>query len=256
MKLVVGLGNIGPKYDRTRHNIGFLVVDELHARWGVTGSKVQFDGDLGEGQFGTEKVLLLKPRTLMNRSGSSVRPLAAFRKIEPADILIVCDDMNLPLGTLRTRGAGSAGGQNGLAHVLEQLGTQAVPRLRVGIGRPPGSWDPVDYVLGKFAASEWPLACIAAKEAADAVECWVRDGLAACMNRFNRTPEDPKKKTDKPPRPAAGPRQGKPPQADPSAGSTDEPHGKPGSTDEPRGKPHDELRNPPGGADARTQAAE
>lgn len=186
MRLVVGLGNVGKRYEQTRHNAGFFVVDELARRWSTSPPKTAFDGTTVEATFKGEKLLLLKPSTLMNLSGRSVRQAVAFYKVPLESILVVCDDMNIPLGTMRARASGTAGGQNGLADVLAQLGSTAVPRLRIGVSRPPASWDPADYVLSKFTAAETPLFQVVVQEAADAVEVWVHEGLAACMNRFNK----------------------------------------------------------------------
>lgn len=185
MKLIVGLGNVGRKYDQTRHNIGFAVLDCLAERFGDGQTKDKFDGQLMEARIGNERVLLLWPHTFMNLSGQSVRPAVDFYKLEPADLLIVCDDFNLPLGKLRFRREGSAGGQNGLADIIRRLGTEEFSRLRVGIGPVPENWNAADFVLGKFAAAEKDTAKEIIVRAADGAECWVASGVETSMNRFN-----------------------------------------------------------------------
>lgn len=185
MKLIVGLGNVGRKYDQTRHNVGFAVLERLATDFGDGKAKDKFEGRLLEAQIGTERVLLLQPHTLMNRSGRSVGPALSFYKLELADLLVVCDDFNLPLGKLRFRPEGSAGGQNGLADLIRQLGSEAFSRLRVGIGPVPENWDAVDFVLGKFAAAERDTVDETIRRAADGAQCWVCDGIAKAMNQFN-----------------------------------------------------------------------
>lgn len=183
-KLVVGLGNPGSKYENTRHNIGFNLVDRLaQAPPGATFSR-RFDGLLGETEIDFRRVLLLKPQTFMNLSGRSVRQVVQFYKIDPADILVVCDDLSLPLGKLRIRPSGSDGGQKGLRDIGQQLGTQDIPRLRIGIGDR-GPIDATDFVLTHFRAAERPAIEDALITAAQAVAVWVTQGVDAAMNRFN-----------------------------------------------------------------------
>jgi PTH1 family peptidyl-tRNA hydrolase len=186
MKLLVGLGNPGRKYDQTRHNIGFDVLNRLAERFGDGQTKDKFDGRLTEARIGGERVLLLWPHTFMNRSGESVGPAFEFYKLELADLLVVCDDFNLPLGKLRFRRDGSAGGQNGLSDVIRRLGTEGFSRLRVGIGPVPANWDAADFVLGKFATAEKDAVDEVIVRAADGAECWAIDGIEASMNRFNK----------------------------------------------------------------------
>ena len=188
MKVVVGLGNPGPRYESTRHNVGFRVLAELARRWSAERPKRKFDAEIAEAQFAGEKVLLVAPQTYMNLSGRAVQPLLAFYSLEPADLLVLCDDMNLETGRLRLRGSGSAGGQKGLADIIQRLGTEQFSRLRIGIGRPPGQMDATDYVLGKFRSDEQEPIEHAIVTAGDAVEVWIKDGLAAAMNRFNAGP--------------------------------------------------------------------
>lgn len=185
MKLIVGLGNPGRKYDGTRHNVGFEVLDRLAGQFGDGRTKDKFDGRLMEASIGSERVLLLWPHTFMNRSGDAVGPAVEFFKLELADVLVVCDDFNLPLGKLRFRRDGSAGGQNGLADVIRRLGTEGFTRLRVGIGPVPANWDAADFVLGKFAAAEKDTVQEVIVRAADGAECWVTSGVEASMGRFN-----------------------------------------------------------------------
>jgi peptidyl-tRNA hydrolase, PTH1 family len=185
MKLVVGLGNPGRKYEGTRHNVGFRVVAELAARHGRTKPKQAFQGEVIESSLDQEKILLLSPHTLMNLSGGSVLAARDFYKIAEPELLVVSDDLNLPLGKLRFRPSGSSGGQRGLEDIIRRLGTDAVPRLRVGIGGPPAGRDAADWVLGRFAKAEVPEIDVAVMRAADAVESWVREGLTVAANRFN-----------------------------------------------------------------------
>ena len=187
MKLVVGLGNPGPRYRHTRHNAGFRVLDAVAARAGAGPAESRFAGRYAEGMLAGERVGLLAPETFMNRSGEALAlALAALPSVEPAaDLLVVLDDADLPLGRLRLRARGSSGGHNGLADVLERLATDAVPRLRFGIGRPEEPRDTVDYVLEPFAPAEEVLLAEALPRAADAVACFVAEGSAAAMNRFN-----------------------------------------------------------------------
>ncbi|MGD9646164.1 MAG: aminoacyl-tRNA hydrolase [Pirellulales bacterium] len=185
MKLVVGLGNPGRKYEGTRHNVGYEAVAELVRRHGAGRPKLAFQGELLEVSLGTERTLLLCPHTYMNRSGASVGAAVDFYKLPIADVLVVCDDWNLPLGKLRIRASGSAGGQKGLQDILKRLGTEELARLRIGIGSVPPNWDAADYVLSRFAAAERTEMDIARQRAADAVTAWAGDGVAAAMNRYN-----------------------------------------------------------------------
>ena len=188
MKVIAGLGNPGSKYDRTRHNIGFDVVAELARRLGADGIKKRFDADTVETRCGTEKVLLLCPQTYMNRSGQSVSAAMRFFKLEADDLLVVCDDMNLPLGRLRIKPGGSAGGQKGLADILRHLGDSAVPRLRVGIGRPPAVMQVTDYVLGRWTEDEQPGIAAAGHRAVEAALAWANHGIDRAMNDYNADP--------------------------------------------------------------------
>lgn len=185
MKLVVGLGNPGPKYAGTRHNVGFDVLDRLASA--APGSSVwtKFESELCDIALGSEKVLLVAPQTFMNLSGRAVRGVMDFYKVTPDDLLVICDDLNLEPGRLRLRPSGSAGGQKGLQNIIQHLGTQDFARLRIGIGRPPGRMDAAAYVLQKFSDREQQEMDVALAEAAEGVGLWVREGIQAAMNRLN-----------------------------------------------------------------------
>lgn len=185
MKLIVGLGNPGRKYEGTRHNVGFATIAELAKRCGATAARSAFQAEVFEASLKGEKVLLAMPQTFMNLSGASVLAARDFYKLNNEDLLIICDDFNIPLGTLRVRTQGSAGGQKGLADVIRRLGTDAVPRLRIGVGPVPASWEAIDFVLGRFTKDEAPEAALSIVRAADAAETWVTAGIAECMNKFN-----------------------------------------------------------------------
>jgi peptidyl-tRNA hydrolase, PTH1 family len=198
MKLVVGLGNPGPKYDATRHNIGYAVLDYLAAAPGVTRWRSRFESQVAEAVEGTEQVLLMKPETFMNLSGRAVRAAVDFYKLSLLDVLVVCDDIALPLGKLRMRAKGSHGGQNGLRSIQEALGTPEYPRLRIGVGSPGDHWDAADYVLNRFKPGERAVVQDAIAQAAQAVLVWAHDGIDASMNRFNADPQPEKPKKERP----------------------------------------------------------
>jgi peptidyl-tRNA hydrolase, PTH1 family len=185
MKLVVGLGNPGNKYEGTRHNVGFEAIDRLAREFQAASPREKFDGKVWECVLEGEKSLLLEPETFMNRSGGSVRKALDFYQIPLDELLVVCDDFNLPLGQLRIRSSGSDGGQNGLADVIRCLGTQEFARLRIGIGPVPPRWDPADFVLGKFTADQRGEIDLQVARAADAVRMWVAEGVTPTANRFN-----------------------------------------------------------------------
>lgn len=195
--MIVGLGNPGPEYARHRHNIGFQVVDLFAERHGLAFDKFQKRGRLAIGKATLRngwsgRVLLAKPMTYMNSSGEAVGPLAAFYKITPADILVVHDDLDLPLGRLRLRPDGSPGGQKGVGSIIKALGTDAFCRLKVGISRPggqnsgaPPAMDPADYVLQPFSGEQEREMALARVRALDAIEVWLSEGVEAAMNAFN-----------------------------------------------------------------------
>ena len=195
MKVVVGLGNPGPKYAGTRHNVGFEVVDYLAAARAAA-FRERFQALVAEQRERDETVLLVKPQTFMNLSGRAVRAVVDFYKLPPADLLVVSDDFNLPLGRLRVRAKGSHGGQNGLRNVQEQLGTDEYARLRIGVGQP-GPGEAVDFVLSKFKPGERAAAEAAVADAARAVLVWLRGGVEAATNRYNGGDEPKEKKERK-----------------------------------------------------------
>jgi PTH1 family peptidyl-tRNA hydrolase len=161
------------------------VLAELARHCGAGKPKARFQGDVMEAELGGQRALLLAPTTFMNLSGASVLEARDFYKVQEEDLLILCDDLNLPLGKLRVRAQGSSGGQKGLEDIIRRLGSEAFPRLRVGIGTPPPGWDAADFVLARFTAAEQPLVDEAVQRAADAVVVWAREGTAVCMNRYN-----------------------------------------------------------------------
>ena len=185
MKLVVGLGNPGRKYQETRHNVGFDVVQELARKHSVGGFRTKFKGEYCEANLGGQAAILLIPHTYMNLSGASVQPATVFFKIKPADLMVVCDDFNLPLARLRFRARGSSGGQKGLADILGRLGSQEISRLRIGIGACPPRWDVADYVLSKFQFDEQQPMTDAIGRAAEAMVQWAEKGIQHCMNQYN-----------------------------------------------------------------------
>lgn len=187
MQLVVGLGNPGRRYHNTRHNVGWEAVDRLARRLGIAVTEEDGWALLGRATIGRKRLLLAKPQTYVNLSGTAVQDLKRRHRIKPSEILIVLDDLDLPLGRLRLRPRGSHGGHNGLRSVLEALGTDEVARLRIGIGRPPQRTDPAAHVLTPFARAEREVLDAVLDRAADAIEVSVREGLEAAMNRYNAT---------------------------------------------------------------------
>jgi len=183
VKLIVGLGNAGARYDGTRHNVGFDVVNALAKRHGIELGSEKFHAWFGQGQVGGERIVLLKPTTLMNRSGRAVTAAARFFKLEAKDLLVIVDDFALPLGRLRMRADGSAGGHNGLQNIIDESGSQEWSRLRIGIGEAAG--DPADFVLDRFSKAERTLMERVVDRAADAADCWIKDGVELAMTRFN-----------------------------------------------------------------------
>jgi PTH1 family peptidyl-tRNA hydrolase len=186
MKLVAGLGNPGRKYKRTRHNVGFEVIDLLADRHGVTFEAAPADALQARWRSTTEDVLFVKPLTFMNVSGQAVSALRRFYKLEVSDVLIVCDDVNLPLGRLRARADGSDGGHNGLKSIAEHLGTTSYARLRIGVGRGDLRRDLASHVLAVFEPEEAAVVTEAVARSADAVDAWVTGGIGPVMNTYNR----------------------------------------------------------------------
>ncbi len=203
LRMIVGLGNPGPTYAKNRHNIGFQVVDRFAARHRVDLDRTQSKARVGDGWvqrrgdpadilsgglvgFDREKVLLVKPLTFMNNSGQAVSQLARFYQVEPVDILVIHDHMDLERGKLRLRPSGGSGGNNGIKSIMGLLGTDAFPRVRVGVGRPPGRMDPAAFVLQNFGADEEADIFVALRDTiCDAVESWLFEGIETAMNRFN-----------------------------------------------------------------------
>ncbi len=196
MKLIVGLGNPGRKYEQTRHNVGFMAAVKVAALVSASPSKTQFEGEVAEGRLGNDRLIVLCPHTFMNVSGKSVRKAYDFYKMSPENLLVICDDLNLASGRLRIRPSGSAGGQKGLSDIIRQLGTDAVARLRIGIGRPPPQWDAADYVLGKFSKDEQQQIESATTRAAHAAIDWATEGTMFAMNKYNADPSAAKAKQD------------------------------------------------------------
>jgi len=186
MKLIVGLGNPGRQYEQTRHNLGYKVLDCLARRWGVQLQKMRFEGLFAMKRIGQTQAALLKPLTFMNNSGRSVAAAVRYYKLPLENLLVISDDMALPLGQLRLRPSGSDGGHKGLADIILHCGDDRFARLRIGIDCPPGRIDPADYVLSPFRADEQPVVEQAVQQAADAVEMWLEKGIEATMNVFNR----------------------------------------------------------------------
>lgn len=184
--LIVGLGNPGGQYDNTRHNAGFAVADELARRGGFAIQRVKFKALTAAAQVGGQGALVMKPTTYMNLSGEAVGEAARFYKLSPDHVLVISDDVDLPLGKLRLRTGGSAGGHNGLKSIIQHLGSEQFPRLKVGVGgKPHPDYDLADWVLGKLQGEDKKVMDETVKRAADAVECLLRDGPQKAMNQFN-----------------------------------------------------------------------
>lgn len=183
--LIVGLGNPGMEYRNSRHNVGFMVLEGVAQKLEIPLKRVKFKAQIGTGSFADSSLVLAKPLTFMNNSGSAVAPLVRFFKIPTEKILVIHDDLDLPMGTLRMRPAGGSAGQRGMQSIAESLGTNAFPRLRVGIGRPPGRMDPADYVLKEFLPADHELKKMVLEQATEAVLSFIQDGLETAMNKYN-----------------------------------------------------------------------
>ena len=184
--LVVGLGNHGDKYENTRHNVGFLTIDHIAEEQRVPVQKLKYRALTNTVELGGAKVLLMKPVTYMNLSGEAVGEAARFYKIPPERVLVISDDVSLPIGKLRIRKGGSAGGHNGLKSIIQHLGTDQFPRIKIGVGeKPHPDYDMADWVLSKFTGEDLKTIQAAVKKAADAVACYVEHGPDKAMNRFN-----------------------------------------------------------------------
>lgn len=185
MKLVAGLGNPGAEYAKTRHNAGFMLVDALADKLGVDDWRERYDAMVLETRIGTEKVLLVKPITYMNESGRSIGPLLSWYKLGPEDLIVAHDDMDLPVGTIRIRKKGSAGGHNGIKSILEHVGDEHFARVRIGIGRPLPGWTVIHHVLAPFPPEDLPKIKEAIAGLVPAVEYIVTEDVDLAMNRFN-----------------------------------------------------------------------
>ena len=184
--LLVCLGNPGKEYANTRHNIGFIAADALERRTGVKFNKLKYRALTGEVTLGGQRVLVVKPQTYMNLSGEAVKLAGGFYKIPPERILVLYDDVSLPLGKLRIRGSGSAGGHNGIKNIIAHLGTDAFPRIKVGVGAPEGAdRDLVDWVIGNFTQAQRKVVDEAIEKALDAAACVIAHGVSEAQNRFN-----------------------------------------------------------------------
>ena len=186
MYLIAGLGNPTREYEKTRHNVGFEAIDILADKAGTTVTEKKHKALYGKGYIGGQKVILAKPQTYMNLSGESIREIADFYKIEPENIIILCDDINLSEGQLRIRLKGSAGGHNGLKNIISHLGTQEFPRIRIGVGEKPRGMDLADYVLGRFPKEQQGVMEEAYRDAGEAACLMIEDGADAAMNHYNR----------------------------------------------------------------------
>jgi len=186
MKVIIGLGNPGSKYDNTRHNVGFDVIDYISQQYNISINKVKFKAIIGEGTIEGQRVILVKPQTYMNLSGESVREIIEWYKIPVGNIIIVFDDIDLNMGKIRVRPKGSSGSHNGMKSVIYQIQNDNFPRIRIGIGRPPEGWDLADYVLSKFGAEDKKIMDESVKNAAKAVASIIKSGADAAMNTFNK----------------------------------------------------------------------
>ncbi|MEC9490602.1 MAG: aminoacyl-tRNA hydrolase [Halanaerobiales bacterium] len=184
MKVIAGLGNPGEKYDSTRHNIGFMVISELAARFKVN-SSYKFDGLVGDFFFGGEKIILFQPMKYMNTSGQPIFKLLDYFQIEPDDLLVIHDDLDLELGRMRFKKNGGSGGHNGIKSIINNLGTNEFIRLKIGIGRPPENLPVPDFVLTTFQGEEKDISRRVVKEAASAVELMLKEDIMKAMNKYN-----------------------------------------------------------------------
>jgi peptidyl-tRNA hydrolase, PTH1 family len=185
MKLIVGLGNPGKQYEKTRHNVGFDTIDELSRLFNINVDQLKFKGVYGIGFVGTEKVLLLKPLTYMNLSGESIRAIMDFYDIDTEDLVVIYDDLDIPVGKLRLRQKGSAGGHNGIKSTIAHIGTQEFNRIRIGVDRPQNGMSVSNYVLSRFTSEEQPIIDEVIKKSASACESWLSKPFLQVMNDFN-----------------------------------------------------------------------
>lgn len=191
LKLIVGLGNPGREYFRNRHNVGYQIVNLLAKAHGLRFDKRRGKARLALGSVDEQRVILVKPRTFMNESGRAVAQVARFYQVEPADMLVIFDDLDLPIGRIRLRPHGGTGGHKGIASIIKLLASRDFPRLRVGVGRPPGKMDPADYVLQNFSAEQEEVMAEVREQAVAAVEHWLAEGIESAMNEYNSPPKPP-----------------------------------------------------------------
>lgn len=185
MFLIVGLGNPGPKYRMTRHNAGFMAIHKLAEDFNIKANTTKFQSILGQGTIADNKVILAQPITYMNNSGMAVRQLVDYYKIEREKLIIIYDDLDLPPGKIRIKKKGSSGGHNGVSSIIESLGTQEVPRIRIGIGSPPEDFPVIDYVLGHFTAEEIPIIEDTLSKISPIIEEIIENGFQKAMNKYN-----------------------------------------------------------------------
>ncbi|MFI5359789.1 MAG: aminoacyl-tRNA hydrolase [Halanaerobiales bacterium] len=185
MFLIVGLGNPGPKYRMTRHNVGFMAVHKLAEDFNIKAESTKFQAIIGEGSIAGSRVILAQPLTYMNNSGIAVRQLVNYYKIEREKLIVIYDDLDLPTGKLRIKEKGSSGGHNGVASIIESLGTREIPRIRIGIGSPPEDFSVIDYVLGRFTAEEMTVIEETLSKISSVVEEIIANGYQTAMNKYN-----------------------------------------------------------------------
>ncbi len=196
MKIIAGLGNPGAEYAKTRHNVGFMLVDALAAKLGADDWREKYDAMVLETRIGLEKVLLVKPLTYMNESGRAIGPLLSWYKLEAEDLVVVHDDLDIPVGTIRIRKKGSAGGHNGIKSILSHVGDEHFARVRIGIGRPSPGWTVIHHVLAPFPSEDVPKIREAIDYLLPAVECIVTENVDMAMNKFNPHKKKKEKKEE------------------------------------------------------------
>ena len=194
MYIIAGLGNPGKKYENTRHNIGFITIDSLASKHNITVDKLKFKALVGEGRISGQKVILVKPQTYMNLSGESIQEVMNFYKVDPENLIIIYDDIDLDLGTLRIRKSGSAGTHNGMRSVVQHINSTAFPRIRIGMGGPKG--DIVDFVIGGMSKAESEVLKETVDKAAEAIDCIIEAGIDMSMNRYNTKKKTKKEKNE------------------------------------------------------------
>jgi len=184
---IIGLGNPGREYEHTRHNIGFMAIDQLSRAWDIPVNKFRFTSLVGQGKFDGQPIILAKPQNFMNRSGEAVASIARFYKLSPQQICIIHDDLDLRFGNIRLRYSGGSAGQKGMASIIKSLGTEEFCRLRIGIGRPPGRMEAADYVLQPFRKAEFEIVENVLQKAVGAIEMLLKDGVERAMTSFNHS---------------------------------------------------------------------